>query len=348
MRHVITEGSEVASEIIVEHGVLRDGDVLPVRDGRTAVAILSQPSVVRLAGDLQGALTDQGLRAITVTLPDGEAAKRIGVVEDVYRELAGAGLTRGDTVVAVGGGALTDVAGFIAGTYLRGIEVVFVPTTLLGAVDAAIGGKSAVNVDGKNLAGIFRHPSRVVVDLDLMASLPQRLLRDGSAEALKAGYIGDPDLVALFQEHGVSAPLDEVVNRAVAVKADVVSSDFTEQGRRAVLNYGHTVGHAVEVAASISHGEAVAIGMAAAATLSEATTGYAGAGEQRDLIASLGLPVKAPPVSPARIERLMALDKKRDERGLRFVALEAVGKATIVYPDAATVRASLASVGIEE
>ena len=348
MRHVITEGDRVVSEILVEAGALNAGSLLPEREGRAAVAVLAQPSMVGLAADLESGIGAEGLRAITITLPDGEAAKRIGVVEDVYRALAAGGMGRGDTIVAVGGGSLTDAAGFVAATYLRGIEAVFVPTTLLGAVDAAIGGKTAVNVDGKNLAGVFRHPVRVIIDLELLATLPEALLREGSAEALKAGYVGDSDLVELYRNHGLAAPLDAVVNRAVAVKVDVVSADFTEQGRRAILNYGHTIGHAVEVAAATSHGEAVAIGMAAAATLSEMTTGYQGSDAQRKLIASLGLPVRAPSVAPGRVQELMSMDKKRDDRGLRFIVLEADGSPSVIHADLVTVRAALASIGIEE
>lgn len=345
---MITEDGVVVSEILVAPGAVRDGVPLPERDGRSAVALLAQPSVVRLAAALEAGLAASGLRTAVVTLPDGEAAKRIGVVEDVYRELSVAGVGRKDTIVAVGGGALTDTAGFIAATYLRGVEAVFVPTTLLGAVDAAIGGKTAVNVDGKNLAGVFRHPARVVIDLDVLGNLPESLLREGSAEALKAGYVGDPALVERYRVDGIEAPLEEVINRAVAVKARVVSDDFTERGGRAVLNYGHTVGHAVEVAAGLSHGESVAIGMAAAAKLSELVTGYDGAAAQRQLIRSLGLPVRAPAVRAARVEQLMAMDKKRDERGLRFVVLEAIGRPIVVHADGATVRAALASIGIEE
>lgn len=348
MRHVITENGRIVSEISVEAGALSAGPILPERDDRVVVALLAQPSVVRLAADLEARLTGDGLHTAVVTLPDGEAAKRIGVVEDVYRELSRAGVGRRDTVLAIGGGALTDAAGFIAATYLRGVEAVFVPTTLLAAVDASIGGKTAVNVDGKNLAGVFRHPERVVIDLDLLDALPEGLVREGAAEALKTGYIGDPALVDLYHNQGLDAPLDDVVNRAVAVKARVVSDDFTERGGRAVLNYGHTVGHAIEIAAGLSHGEAVAIGMAAAATMSERVAGYRGAAAQRDLIAALGLPVIAPAVDPGRVESLMAMDKKRDERGLRFVVLEADGRPAVVRADRATVRAALASVGIEE
>ncbi len=348
MRHVITEGEQVVSEILVGHGLIDSSPLLPEREGRSQVVILAQPAVTGLAQAVAERLAAEGYGTVSMTLPDGEAAKRMGVIEDVYRRLGTAGVARGDTIVGIGGGALTDVAGFVAATYMRGIEAVFIPTTLLGAVDAAIGGKSAINVDGKNLAGVFRHPARVVVDLDVLAELPESLLAEGGAEALKTGYIGDPALVALYETHGLGAPLDEVVDRAVTVKAEIVSSDFTERGRRAILNYGHTIGHAVEVAAGMSHGHAVAIGMVAAATLSEMMTGFAGAAEQRDLIASLGLPVDAPTVSTTRVEELMAVDKKRDDRGLRFVVLEAVGRPAVVHADPASVRAALAAVGIEE
>lgn len=348
MRHVITENGRVVSEIRVEAGLVAERPILPEREGRSVVALLAQPSVVRLAAELEAGLTADGLQTAVVTLPDGEAAKRMGVVEDAYRELSAAGVGRNDTVVAVGGGALTDAAGFIAATYLRGVEAVFVPTTLLAAVDASIGGKTAVNVDGKNLAGVFRHPELVIIDLDMLDALSPDLVREGAAEALKTGYIGDPALIDLYRTHGLDAPMDQIVNRSVAVKARVVSDDFTERGRRAVLNYGHTVGHAVEVAAGVPHGHAVAIGMSAAATLSERVAGYEGAGAQRKLIAALGLPVMAPSVDFDRVEALMALDKKRDERGLRFVVLEADGRPAVVRADRATVRAALASVGIEE
>jgi len=348
VRHVITEGEEVVSEILVGPGLIDSSPLLPERDGRSQVAILTQPVVTGLGEVVAERLAAEGYGTVSMTLPDGEAAKRMGVIEDVYRRLGTAGVARGDTIVGIGGGALTDAAGFVAATYMRGIEAVFIPTTLLGAVDAAIGGKSAVNVDGKNLAGVFRHPTRVVVDLDLLAELPESLLAEGGAEALKSGYIGDPSLVALYETHGLGAPLAEVVDRAVTVKAEVVSSDFTERGRRAILNYGHTIGHAVEVAAGMSHGDAVAVGMVAAAALSEMMTGFDGATEQRDLIASLGLPVEAPTVSRARVEELMALDKKRDDGGLRFVVLEAVGRPAVVHADPTSVRAALAAVGIEE
>jgi 3-dehydroquinate synthetase len=164
---------------------------------------------------------------------------------------------------------------------------------------------------------------------------------------LKAGFIGDPELVDLYREHGIDAPLRQVIERAIAVKARIVSQDFREGGVRAFLNYGHTVGHAVEVAGSISHGAAVAIGMVAAGLVGERTVGFERRVEQEELIAALGLPTRSPPVERAEIVRLMALDKKRDAGGVRFVVLEDFGVPRVVHPDDATVRASLHAIGID-
>jgi 3-dehydroquinate synthetase len=193
---------------------------------------------------------------------------------------------------------------------------------------------------------VFAHPTRVVIDLDLLDQLPPDLIRQGSAEALKAGLIGDPELVSLYARHGIDAPLDEVVDRAVGVKAAVVSDDFREHGNRAFLNYGHTIGHAIEAESGISHGDAVAIGMVAAGTVSRLTVGFTGAGEQRDLIGRLGLPTVAPPVDGARVLELVNLDKKRDAAGTRMVVLQEIGRPAVLHVDDTTVRAALASVDV--
>jgi 3-dehydroquinate synthetase len=347
-RVVVTEGDEQVSEILIASGLLSDAaDYLPQRENRRQVAILTQPSVRSLADSVAASILEAGVNAPVIPLPDGEAAKTLSVIEDVALALNGLGLTRSDTVLGIGGGAATDTAGFVAATYLRGIECVLAPTTLLGAVDAAVGGKTGVNVGGKNLVGVFRHPARVLVDVDALETIPMDLRRQGAAEALKTGLIGDVDLVDLYREHGIDAPLDEVVGRAIAVKARVVSEDFREGGLRAVLNYGHTAGHAVEVAAGISHGEAVAIGMVAAGVVGERTVGFDRLVEQKELIASLGLPTRSPNVDTGEIERLMALDKKRDTGGIRFVVLKDFGIPRVVHPDDATVRASLHAIGID-
>jgi 3-dehydroquinate synthase len=345
---LITEGERVASEIVIGRGTLPSlADYLPERSGRSRVAILTQPAVAASSRDVAVAFEASGIDVHTIELPVGERAKTLSVVEDVARELNAFGMHRADTVVGIGGGVVTDVAGFVAATYLRGVECVVAATTLLGAVDAAIGGKTGVNVGGKNLVGVFKHPARVIIDLDVLDRLPDDLLRQGTAEAVKTGFVGDPELVDLYRRYGTGAPLDEVVPRAARVKASIVSRDFREGGVRAVLNYGHTIGHGVEVAGAISHGDAVAIGMVAAGVIGERTVGFAGADEQRALIHSLGLPTSAPGLDPEEVIRLMDLDKKRDAGGLRFVVLERIGTPTVVRPDTATVRAALHAIGID-
>ena len=346
-RHLITEAGTVLTEVVIDRGIAADaGLIAPPGEGRQRVAVLTQPGPHRWGAATAAAIARTGAQVEVVTLPDGEVAKTLSVVEGAYRELNRLGLTRHDLVVGVGGGALTDVAGFVAGTYLRGVDVVLVPTTLLGAVDASIGGKTAVNVDGKNLAGLFHHPVRVLVDLDILDRIPLDLIRQGAAEALKAGLIGDPELVAVYERHGLDAPLDQVVERAIAVKAALVSADPTEQDRRAWLNYGHTVGHAVEVAAGIGHGEAVAVGMVAAGAASEVETGFGEAERVIHLLGLLGLPVTVSGLDPDEVRRLIALDKKRDRSGLRMTLLRAIGDPIVTPVGAATVNAALAAIGV--
>lgn len=332
-------------EILIGGGA--SNQVLPQRPGRARVALLSQPASNPIAMRIAAGIEAAGIEAAVRVVPDREAAKTMQVAEDCYLWMNSIGLTRGDTVVAVGGGAVTDLGGFIGATYLRGVETVLVPTTLLGAVDAAIGGKTAVNVGGKNLAGVFRHPARVAVDIDVLAGLPAELMIEGSAEAVKAGFIADTELVELYEAHGPAAPLEEVVVRAVKVKADVVNSDFTEQGRRAILNYGHTVGHALEHVAGMAHGHAVAVGMVAAGAASAAAAGFTGGERQTAILRRIGLPTAAPTVDATAVRDAMDLDKKRDHTGLRMVLLEQFGAPIVQTVDATTVTAALQAVGIQ-
>jgi len=308
------------------------------------VAVIASPAVAAIADRVVQGLGERPVGRIAV--PDGEAAKTLETVDATVRALNALAMTREGLIIAVGGGSTTDLAGFVAATYLRGVQVHYVVTTLVGAVDAAIGGKTGVNVGAKNLVGAFRHPARVVIDLGVLEGLPPALLRAGAAEALKAGFVGDPELVALYERDGLAADLGTVVRRALTVKADVVGRDFTETGERAILNYGHTVGHAVEIVAGISHGEAVAVGMVAAAEASRLVTGFSDRRRHDAVIARLGLEVSAPPVDAARVESMMSLDKKRDRSGLRMVLLEAIGRPRVTGVDAATVRSALAAVGI--
>ena len=344
-RHVIFDERVEVSEVVVGRGLV------PVLSERLAmhrrIAFLCQPATAGLVDRYAAHLESTGASVATYSLPDGEAAKSLSTVEGVYRVLNQSEFTRDDVVVGVGGGALTDTAGFIAATYLRGIRAVYVPTTVLGAVDAAIGGKTAVNVDGKNLAGVFSHPRSVLIDVDTLDELPDEIKRQGAAEAIKTGFIADMDIVTAYERSPKDVDLEFIVNRSVAVKVAVVNEDFTEQGRRAILNYGHTVGHAIEVASGVSHGEAVSIGMVAAGAASEHVFGFSGADHQRNILTDIGLPTQAPHGTKVdQIRALIALDKKRDETGLRFVLLRSFEDPVVVTADDATVRAAFDGIGL--
>jgi len=344
--HQLEAATAEASTIVIETGAALDlATLLPSRDSRRRVALVTQPPVGRLAADVADGLRGAGLDVVAKELPDRDEAKTLSVVEHVCAWMGDHGLGRSDTIVAVGGGALTDAAGFAASIYLRGIEAVYVPTTLLGAVDASIGGKTAVNVGGKNLAGTFHHPALVVIDPGVLARLPAPLLVEGAAEALKTGLVGDAELVALYETHGLDAPIDEVIERAVAVKVAVVGADYREGSRREILNYGHTIGHAVETAAGIPHGHAVAIGMVAAGAVAE-TSGFAGADRQRAVIEDLGLPTAISGLEPDLVRALVAKDKKRGPEGTRMVILEDIALPKVTNVSDATVTAALAAVGI--
>jgi 3-dehydroquinate synthase len=329
------------SELVIGRGLLSAEAVLPEREGRSAVAVIAQPGSAMIGRHVMESLVDSGLRSEVRVVAEGDAAKTIDSALEVYLWLNDLGIGRQDTVLGIGGAACTDLAGFVASTYLRGVEAAYVATTLLAAVDGAIGGKTALNLEGKNLIGTFRHPSRVVIDLDVLDRLPDHLRSDGLSEAAKAGLIGDPELVRLLEDHKRDAPLEEIVERAVAVKVLVVSEDFREEGVRAFLNYGHTVGHAIEASTTMSHGAAVAIGMTVAAEISAKLEGFRDAGRQRALLDGLGLlPAAMPAIDRAEVRRLMGMDKKRDDRGLRMVLLREIGDPVVRHVDNATVEAA--------
>ncbi|RLE11120.1 MAG: 3-dehydroquinate synthase, partial [Actinobacteria bacterium] len=299
-----------------------------------------------LAASYVSLLATAGMEAELYTVPDGEEAQQLGVVEDVYDFLNGGGFTRDDLIVGVGGGALTDVAGFVGGTYLRGVPVMYVATTLIAAVDAAIGGKTGVNVGGKNLAGVFAHPEAVLIDIDIIDQLPLELKREGAAEALKTGFIEDLAIVEAYERDGLDVDLDEIVNRSVAVKVAVVNDDFKERGRRAILNYGHTVGHAIETTTGRSHAESVSIGTVAAGAASRAMFDFTGEERQRAVLREVGLPISASDADAGAVRAQMDRDKKRDSEGLRMVLLQDFGIPELVHANDATVRAAFEGIGL--
>jgi 3-dehydroquinate synthase len=277
-----------------------------------------------------------GLPAVTVE--GGESVKSAAALERLWRELAAHGLERRDVLVVAGGGATTDVGGFAAATFRRGIPWIAVPTTLVGQVDAAIGGKTAIDVAAKNDVGAFHPPEAIVADPGLLATLPPREWAGGFAEAVKTGLLAGEPLHGLCASWaggpGAAAARLELVRRCAAFKARVVAEDPREQGIRAMLNLGHTIGHGVEAAAgygALSHGEAVSVGLAAALRLSEEVCGLDAtvtAGVEATLTGA-GLPVQAPGLAAADVLEAMRADKKRSGGRPRFVLLEAVGRPVI-------------------
>lgn len=326
------------SEVLIGYGWPEP--LLPHRVGREKSVVLTQPGAGFIAKRVS-----EIIKAPIYELPDREAAKTWGTIGRVYEWLEKQNLTRGDTIVGVGGGTVTDVAGFVAATWLRGIEVVHVPTTLLGAVDAAVGGKTGFNVGGKNMVGAFHHPSRVVIDISELDRLPRELWLEGVAEIIKAGLIGDPDLIELLVRDGENAPLPEIVCRAVQVKASVVTGDFREKDRRAVLNFGHTVGHAIETASGMPHGLALGVGMVTAGAISAHRYEFSNVW-LRHLIQSLGLPVAAAGAGLEEVRALIARDKKRTSEGLRMVLLRRVGEPVVEVVSEEEIVLGLAAIGL--
>ncbi|HEY3535246.1 MAG TPA: 3-dehydroquinate synthase, partial [Pedococcus sp.] len=262
-------------DVVIGVGLL---DELPalVGDGVQRVLVVHPRALGATGEAVREALQAKGFEAYAAEVPDAEEAKTAQVAAFLWGVLGQAGFTRSDVVVSVGGGATTDLAGFVAASWLRGVRVVHVPTTLLAMVDAAVGGKTGINTpEGKNLVGAFHPPAGVLCDLATLESLPQHDFVAGMAEVVKAGFIADPVILELVESdvdgaRSASGPhLRELVERAIRVKADVVSQDLTEQGLREVLNYGHTFGHAVEQVEryQFRHGAAVSIGMVYVAEL---------------------------------------------------------------------------------
>ncbi len=330
-----------AYPVHVGRGLLDREELYPELPGACAAAVVASPAVAGLADRVAAALGRRGLAVHRLDLPDGEDAKRLQVVETLYERLAAVPLHRADPVVAVGGGATTDVAGFAAATWLRGVPLVHVPTTVLAMVDAAIGGKTGVDLPaGKNLVGAFHQPRAVLADLDTLASLPEAELRSGLAEVVKAGLVADPPLAEACEalagraRAGDQAALAPLVVAAVRVKAHVVAADERDADRRTILNYGHTLGHALERLAGyrgLRHGEAVALGMVFAARVAERiglATPDLVAGHLR-VLRALGLPVGGIDLDPRRALAAMATDKKH-QGGLRLVLLRAPGRPEVV------------------
>ena len=304
-----------------------------VTQGRVRSAIVTTQSMRERIGNLESG----DCEFTYCVIPDGEEGKSPSVLMQLWNWLAAAGFTRSDLVVGIGGGAVTDIAGFAAATYLRGIDWIAIPTSVAGAVDAAVGGKTGANLDyGKNLIGSFHSPQKVIVDISWFESLSDRDFAAGLAEVVKCGFIKDPEILALLAGRSVTdlradhKVVAELVKKSIQVKADVVGADFTESFLRETLNYGHTFGHAIEKHAkySLRHGECVSIGMAFMAHL-QLAQGLISQ-EVHDLhfsiLSSLDLPVTYPAGDWLELKALMSMDKKARGNTLRFVTITELGQ----------------------
>ncbi len=312
-------------------------------EGRRVFLVTDSDVVERHGATVAKALSGAGIPGASYVIPSGEASKSVRVANELYAWLAAEKAERRDVIVAFGGGVVGDVAGHVAATYLRGMALVQVPTTVLAMNDAAIGGKVAVDLPaGKNLVGAFHQPTAVVADIDTLRTLPKRSFIEGFGEVIKHGLILDPVLLRLLEENAAALSSGDpdwdlvtyVTSRSARVKALVVSSDPTEQGLRAVLNYGHTIGHAIEQVTGYTeylHGEAVSIGMMGAARIG-VELGMIDEdllNRQADLIRAFGLPLVAPGLNVTVILDAMQRDKKVVQGNQRFVLLEGVGRATV-------------------
>ncbi|MDB6163330.1 MAG: 3-dehydroquinate synthase [Xanthomonadaceae bacterium] len=346
MTTVVDAGGTLPYRIHVGAGLVDDGASLAEHVRGRHVLIVSDSNVAplyapRVAAALQRELP--GVQAIVSCMAAGESAKTLDAFAELMRELADLGATRDACVVALGGGVVGDVAGFAAACWMRGIDLVQLPTSLLAMVDSSVGGKTAVDLpQGKNLVGAFHPPRAVFADITTLRTLPERELRAGFAEIVKYGAIADAGFFRWLESNANGlirrdeAVLTEAIARSCAHKAAIVERDPFEQGDRALLNFGHTFAHPIETqqgSDGLNHGEAVAVGMVLAARLSSAVrqAPEADGDRLRDLLACFGLPVTLPSrLSPESLLQRMQLDKKATATGLRFVLWDRIGVARLV------------------
>ncbi|MGW1469280.1 3-dehydroquinate synthase [Streptomyces sp. NPDC002308] len=349
-----TEGS-APYEVLVGRQLLGELPKL-IGDRAKRVAVLHPEALAETGEAVREDLASQGYEAIAIQLPNAEEAKTVEVAAYCWKALGQTGFTRSDVIVGVGGGATTDVAGFVAASWLRGVRWIAVPTTVLGMVDAAVGGKTGINTaEGKNLVGAFHPPAGVLCDLAALDSLPVHDYVSGMAEIIKAGFIADPVILDLVEAdpEGARTPAGphtaELIERSIRVKAEVVSSDLKESGLREILNYGHTLGHAIEKNERYKwrHGAAVSIGLVFAAELGRLAGRLddATADRHRTVLASVGLPLTYRGDQWPRLLENMKLDKKSRGDLLRFIVLDALGKPTVLEgPDPAVLLAAYGEV----
>ncbi|WP_111720133.1 3-dehydroquinate synthase [Homoserinimonas sp. OAct 916] len=352
--HITVTGS-TDYDVVVGRGLLEDV-AAHLAPATRKVLIVHTATVGARANALRQSLLGD-YEVLIAEVPDAEAAKRIEVAAFCWQIMGQADFSRTDAVIGFGGGAVTDLAGFVAATWLRGVQVLLLPTSVLGMVDAAVGGKNGVNTaEGKNLVGTFYAPRAVLCDLDTLTDLPRNEILAGFAEIVKAGFIQVPEILDII-ERDVEVATDpatpefrRVVELAIAMKATVVGEDFTERGLREILNYGHTLGHAVEHAERYGwrHGAAVAVGMMYAAELARLTGRLSDevVDRHRRILESLTLPTSYPVGRWQSLLATMQRDKKTRSGMLRFIVLDDVGKPTVLEgPDASLLFAAYQEIG---
>lgn len=310
-------------------------------DKTKKVLIVHPVALSQSAEALREELIQAGFEAILAGVPDTEEAKRVEVAAFCWQVLGQADFTRTDAIIGFGGGSTTDLAGFVAATWLRGVDVVQIPTTVLAMVDAAVGGKTAINTaEGKNLVGVFHSPRAVLVDLDTLATLPRNEVLAGFAEIAKCGFIADARILEIIESdiaaatNTESSEFFELVERSIEIKAKVVSADFKESGLREILNYGHTLGHAIEHNERYQwrHGAAIAVGMMFVAELARLAGRLDDAAVERHrrIFKLIGLPTTYPAREFEKLLAAMQRDKKSRSGVLRFVVLDGIAKPTIM------------------
>ena len=333
-------GGDSPYEVVIGRSLLNH--VASCLSEKTKKVLIVHPVALSQSAEaLREELISSGLEAILAGVPDTEEAKRVEVAAFCWQVLGQADFTRTDAIIGFGGGSTTDLAGFVAATWLRGVDVVQIPTTVLAMVDAAVGGKTAINTaEGKNLVGVFHSPRAVLVDLDTLATLPRNEVLAGFAEIAKCGFIGDPRILEIIEDdiaaatNTESSEFFELVERSIAIKAKVVSADFKESGLREILNYGHTLGHAIEHNERYQwrHGAAIAVGMMFVAELARLAGRLddAAVERHRSIFKLIGLPTTYPAREFDKLLAAMQRDKKTRSGVLRFVVLDGISKPTIM------------------